>query len=112
MKEILKQNYQNIGKDTFMVQTRSQIKSKGVKAPTVKGATKPPVKVSKRKETKPTVIEDTPIIIDLDTKPDLDPHVQDAVVMQQYNPTRPGIRQTPAYSHPILRPPKAPRFYR
>ena len=35
MKEILKQNYQNIVKDTFTVQTRSQIKSKGVKSPTV-----------------------------------------------------------------------------
>ena len=31
MIEILRKNYQNIAKDTFMVQTRSQIKSKGVK---------------------------------------------------------------------------------
>ena len=35
MKEILKRNYQNALRDTFMVQTHSQTKSKGVKAPTV-----------------------------------------------------------------------------
>ena len=66
MKEILKQNYQNI-KDTVMVQTRSHVKSKGVKVSTVQGATKPSVKVSIRKEAKPIVIDDTLIIIDLDT---------------------------------------------
>ena len=82
MKEILKQNYQNVVKDTFMVQTRSQIKSKGVKVPTVWGATKPPVKVSKRKETKPTVINNTPIVIDLDSKLDFDSQAQDALVIQ------------------------------
>ena len=40
MKEILKGISQNIVKDTFMVQTRSQFKSRGVKTPTVQGATK------------------------------------------------------------------------
>ena len=49
MKQILRKNYQNIVKDTFMVQTRSQIKSKGVKPPTVQGTTKPSDK-TKRKE--------------------------------------------------------------
>ena len=49
-----------------------------MKVHTVQGATKPLVKVSKRKETKPTVINDTPIIIDLDTKPDIDTQLQDA----------------------------------
>ena len=71
MKEILKQNYRNVVKDTFMAQSISQIKSKGVKVPTVQGATKPSDK-SNRKEPKPTVIDDTPIIIDLDTKLDID----------------------------------------
>ena len=31
--EILKENYQNIVKDTYMVQTRSQTKSQGCKCP-------------------------------------------------------------------------------
>ena len=35
MKEILRKSYPNIVRDTFMVITRSQIKSKGVKSPTV-----------------------------------------------------------------------------
>ena len=40
IKEILKQNYQNYVKDTFLVQTSSQ--AKGVKVPTAHGsATKP-----------------------------------------------------------------------
>ena len=34
--------------------------------------------------------------------------MQNAVVTQQYDPTRPGVRQTPAYSHPIARPPPRP----
>ena len=62
MKEILKQNYQNVVKDTFMVQSRSQIKSKGVRTPTVQGATNSSDKT--RREVKPTVIDDTPIKID------------------------------------------------
>ena len=39
MKEILKQNYQNYVKDTFLVQTRSQIKVHGVKVAAVHSAT-------------------------------------------------------------------------
>ena len=34
--------------------------------------------------------------------------MQSAVVTQQYDPTRPGVRQIPAYSHPIARPPPRP----
>ena len=34
--------------------------------------------------------------------------MQNAVVTQNYDPTRPGVRQTPAYSHPIVRPPSRP----
>ena len=62
-----------------------------------------------RGEVKPIVIDDTPIVIDLDTKPDHDTQAQNAVVTQQYDPTRPGVRQTPAYSHPNARlPPRLP----
>ena len=81
MKEILKQNYQNYVKDTFFVQTRSQIKAKGVKVPTVHGTTKPLVphdipEKTRRKEATPIIIDDDddeiPIVIDLDTKPKFD----------------------------------------
>ena len=58
-----------------------------------------------RREVKPVVIDVTPIMIDLDTKVDLDTQVKNAVVTQQYDPTRLGVRQTPAYSHPTSRPP-------
>ena len=41
MKEILKQNYHSCVKDTFLVQTRSQNKAKGVTLPSVHGTTEP-----------------------------------------------------------------------
>ena len=68
MKEILKQNYQNLVEDTFLVQTRSQIKAKGVKVPAVHDANKPSAKYSipvrqvvktRREETKPIIIDDS-----------------------------------------------------
>ena len=78
MKELLRQNYQNYVKDTFLVQTRSQ--AIGVKVPTVHGTTKPlvphdmldkwPVKM-RRKEVKPIIIGDDRSI-DLDNKPEFD----------------------------------------
>ena len=40
MKEILKKNYQNIVKDTFMVQTRSQIKSKDARTNAIRDTVK------------------------------------------------------------------------
>ena len=43
IKEILKENYQNIVKDTCMVQTRSQTKAKAANAPTVQSTTRKPV---------------------------------------------------------------------
>ena len=36
-----------------------------------------------RREMKPVVVDDTPIVIDLDTKLDLDTQVQNAIVTQQ-----------------------------
>ena len=81
MKEILKQNYNNYIKDTFLVQTRSQSKAKGLKVPKIHGTIQPlvphkipekqPVK-TKRREAKSIIINDTPTVIDLDTKPELD----------------------------------------
>ena len=119
IREILKQNYHNYVKDTFLVQTRSQNKAKRVKLPVVHYTTKPlvphgipekqPVK-TRRKEVKPT-LNDTPIIIDIDTKPEPDIQSQDATITQTqfpYDPTGPGNRQTPSYMHPITRPPPRP----
>ena len=117
-------NYQNYTKDTFLVQTRPQIKAKRVKVPALHGATKPsvphdiperlPVK-TRRKETAPIIIDDDddeiPIVIDLDTKPKLDTQLQDTAVAQTqfpYDPTRPAIGQTPPHIHPITRPPPRP----
>ena len=74
MKEVLKRNYQNIVKNTFMVQTRAQTKSRGVKTPAVQGATKS--SNTRMKEIKPVVIDDTPTIIDLDDKLDIDTQSQ------------------------------------
>ena len=74
MKDILKRNYQNVVKNTFMIQTRSQTKSRGVKAPAVQGTTTPSNK--RRKEIKPVVIDDTLTIIDSDDKQDIDTQSQ------------------------------------
>ena len=112
MKEILRKNYQNVVEVTFMVQTRSQIKSKGIKIPAVQDTAKSSDKTGRRREVKSIVIDDTPIVIDLDTKLDLETLVQNAVVTQQYDPTRPGVRQSPAYSHPIATPPQDSQFCR
>ena len=43
IKEILKENYQNIVKDTYTVQTRSQAKAKAANTPTVQSTTRKPV---------------------------------------------------------------------
>ena len=108
MKEILKRNYQDqdVVKNTFLVQTRSQTKYKGV---TTRNIARPPNKKGTRKEVRPVVIDNSPLVIDLDTKLDLDTHAQNAVVIQQYDPTRPEERKVSSYSHPTTRlPPKPP----
>ena len=69
MKDIPKRNYQNVVTNTFMVQTRSKTRSRGVKAPTVQGTTIPSDK--RRKKIKRAVINDTPTIIDSNDKPDI-----------------------------------------
>ena len=92
-KEILKWNYQYVVKDLFMVQTRSQTKVRGVNTPKVQRATKPP-DGNRRKEIKP-ISDDAPIVIDLDTKLDIDNQLQDPTVTQTqpYDPTRPEVKQ-------------------
>ena len=78
-----------------MVQTRSQTKSKGV---ATRDTVRPSNKKGTRKEVKPVVLDNSPLVIDLDTKPDLDAHTQNAVVTQQYDPTRPEVRKVSSYS--------------
>ena len=77
MGKILQQNYQNYTK-TFLVQTRSQSKTKNAKAPDTHSGVKSIGKL--RKEVKPIIIDDEPTIIDLDTKVGIDTQVQDAAV--------------------------------
>ena len=63
--KIPQQNYQNYTK-TFLVQTRPQRKTKKTKAPDICSGVKSIGKL--RKEIKPIIIDDDPIVIDLDTK--------------------------------------------
>ena len=102
IKEILKENYQNMVKDTYMVQTRSQAKAQA-NAPSVQNTTgksvtqkaipkvnKIPIKTEKDKDSKP---------------------LQSAVVNQQLPQglvTPPG-NKVPLSTHPSVRlPPKPP----
>ena len=78
MGKILKQNYQNYTNDTFLVQTRSQRKTKNAKIPDVCSGTRPSGKT--RKETKPIIIDNTPPTIGLDTKTGLDTQSQGATM--------------------------------
>ena len=115
MKEILGKNYQNYVKDTFLVQTRSQIKAKGVKVPTVHSTNKPLAKHSipvsqsiktRREETKPIITDDSDddMPLGLDNKPEFGTQAH-----LPFESTRPGIRQTTTYTHPNTRtPPKPP----
>ena len=92
-----------------MVQTRSQSKTKNAKLPDVCSSTISSGKT--RKEIKPIVIDDTPTIIDSDTKTGLDTQSQDATVTKTPNNLiRPGTRGAP-YLDPIARlPPKPPEL--
>ena len=66
LQKILQKNYQNYTKDTFLVQTRSQIKTKNTKAQHTCCNVKSLGKT--KKEIKPIIIDDGPTVIDLDTK--------------------------------------------
>ena len=103
MGKILKQNYQNYTKGTFLVQTRSQSKTKNAKIPDVCSSTRSSGKTSK--ETKPIIIDGTPTIIDLDTKTGLDTHSQGPTMAKTSNNIiRSGARGAP-YLDPFARPP-------
>ena len=55
------------------------------------------------------MIDKSPLVIDLDTKPDLESPTQSAVVTQQYDPTRPEVRKESSNLQPTKRlPPKPP----
>ena len=51
MGKILQQHYQSYSKNTFLVQTRSQIKAKNAKAPDTHSGVKPAGKLQKRNKT-------------------------------------------------------------
>ena len=69
VEKILQQNYKNYTK-TFLVQPRSQSKTKRTKAPDTCNGVKS--KGKSRKEIKPIIIDDDPIVIYLDTKTGID----------------------------------------
>ena len=89
-----------------MVQTRSQSKRKNVKVHDVHSSTKSTGET--RKEIKAVIIDDTPTIIDLDTKSGLDTQSQgDNVTKTPNNLVKLGTKGT-MYPNPIARPPPKP----
>ena len=52
------------------------------------------------------MVDNSPLAIDLDIKPDLESPTQSAVVTKQYDTTRPEVRQVSSNSHPTTRPPQ------
>ena len=81
IKEILKENYQNMVKDMYMVQTRSQAKDKAANAPAVQSTTGKPV----TQNTIPKVCK-IPVKTDKDSKPNINTQTQppqNTVVNQQ-----------------------------
>ena len=81
IKEILKENYQNMVKDTYMVQTRSQAKAKAVNVPIVQSTTGKPV----TQNTIPRV-DKIPVKTSKDSKPNINTQtqpLQSTVVSQQ-----------------------------
>ena len=79
-------------------------KSQGVENTHCTGSSKHPLD-KRRKEIKPVVINDTLTIIDSDDKPDIDTQSQNTQTKLPSDLTRSGVRQTTAYSHPVIRPP-------
>ena len=108
MGKILQQNYQNYTK-TFLVQTRSQNKTKNTKTLDTHCGVKSTGK--SRKEIKPIIIDDKPSIIDVDTKTGIDTQAQDATVTKMPdNSIRQGNRGM-LCPDPIVRPlPKPPKL--
>ena len=102
IKEILKENYQNIVKDTSMVQTRSQTKAKAAKAPAVQSSTRKPV-------TQNTIPRVDKILVktDKDSKPNINSQMQqpqNTVVGQQLPQGLVGLENIiPISTHPSVR---------
>ena len=100
IKEILKENYQNMVKDTYMVQTRSQTKAKA-NAPTAQNTTGRPVAQDAIRK-----VDKIPIKTEKDSKP-----LQSTVVSQQLPQgfVIPLGNIIPISTHPSVRlPPKPP----
>ena len=101
MGKLLKQNYQNYTKDTFLVQTRFQSKAKNAETPDAHSGVKFSRKT--RKEVKPILIDDIPTIMSLGTKMGLDTWSQDATGTKAPNKSiRTGTRGA-LYPDPITR---------
>ena len=104
IKEVLRKNYQNDVKNTFMVQTQSQLKTKGVKAPTMQKASNPSNKGEK--EIKPIIIDDTPITNDMLS---VDSQQNCTKAKSPTSLTNPQINQP--YPQPVKRLPPVPQTY-
>ena len=109
MGKILKQNCQNHTKDTFLVQTRFQSKTKKAEVPDVCSSTRSSGKT--RKETKPIIIDNTPTIVDVDSKTGLGTWSQNVTMTKTpNNMVKSGIRGA-VYPDPIARsPPRPPKL--
>ena len=108
IKEILKENYQNMVKDTYMVQTRSQAKAKDANAPTIQSTAGKPV----TQNTIPRV-DKIPAKTDKDSKPNINAQtqpLQNTVVSQQLPQGLAVLGNIiPISTHPSVRlPPKLP----
>ena len=102
MKEVLRRNYQNNKKATFMVQTRSQ--SKCVKAPAEQKTSN--LSNKGEQEIKPIIIEDTQTIPDLLS----DNNQQNCTQAREtINLKTTAINQP--YPQPVMRPPQGPQIY-
>ena len=107
IKEIQKENYQNIVKKTYRVQTSSQTKDKAANAPAVKSTTRKPVtqNITPR-------IDKTPDKTSQDTKPNINTQTQpqDTGVKQKEWPQGlVGPGKIPISMHPIVRLPPKPQ---
>ena len=107
IKEILKENYQNIVKDTYMVQTRSQMRAKAANAPIVQSTTRKPV-------TQNTIPKVDKILVKTskDSKPKINTQTQPQnTVVNQHLPQGLVVLGNiiPISTHPSARPlPKPP----
>ena len=106
IKEILKESYQNIVKDTCMVQSRSQTKAKAANAPAIQSTTRKPVTQSIIPR-----VDKIPNKTNKDPKPNINTQTQpqNTVVNQQLPQGLVGLGNIiPISTHPSVRPPPKP----